>query len=128
MRYTKHASLIAVAILVSLLGVSNVTANSGGDTEEATVQPRVARISLLTGDVQVRRAGTSEWESATVNLPLIEGDQLATGNDGRLEIQIDAYNFVRIGEKSFLSIVTLRLLSGVGELTTSMREIVLMAN
>ena len=108
MRYTRHASLIAMAFLVSLFAASTAAANSDVDREEPTVRARVARISLMSGDVQVRRAGSTEWESATVNLPLVEGDQLATGNDGRLEIQIDAYNFMRVGEKSFVTIVTLR--------------------
>jgi len=69
---------------------------------------RVARVSLIRGDVSVRRAGSNKWERATLNLPLVEGDRLATGPDSHLEIQIDARNFIRVGEYATLDIVTLR--------------------
>ena len=108
MRYIRHASLIFAGLLISLSTASVALANNGLDRDEAAVRTRVARISLLSGDVQVRRAGSDEWESASVNLPLVEGDLLATGKDARLEVQIDAYNFVRLDENSKLSIVTLR--------------------
>lgn len=69
---------------------------------------RVVRVSMLRGDVSLRRAGSKNWEKAALNLPLVEGDRLATGADARLEIQIDARNFVRLGEYATLDIVTLR--------------------
>jgi hypothetical protein len=69
---------------------------------------RVVRVSLLRGDVSLRRAGSKNWEKATLNLPLVEGDRLATGAGAHLEIQIDARNFVRLGEYATLDIVTLR--------------------
>jgi hypothetical protein len=69
---------------------------------------RVARLSLVRGDVSVRRAGGGRWERAALNLPLVEGDRLTTGADSHLEIQIDARNFLRVGEHATLDIVTLR--------------------
>ncbi len=109
MRYTRHLSLFLTALIVSLLTATIATANTVEDeTSDYQVRARVARITLLSGDVQLRRAGSSEWERAAVNLPLVEGDQLATGRSSRLEIQIDAHNFVRLDESSILSFVTLR--------------------
>ncbi|HVG28221.1 MAG TPA: DUF6600 domain-containing protein [Pyrinomonadaceae bacterium] len=69
---------------------------------------RVARVSLLAGDVSLRRVGSDKWERAALNTPLVEGDRLATGSGSRVEIQIDARNFVRVGEYATLDIVTLR--------------------
>jgi hypothetical protein len=69
---------------------------------------RVARISLLAGDVSLRRAGSNKWERAALNTPLVEGDRLATGAASRVEIQIDSRNFVRVGEYSTVDVVTLR--------------------
>lgn len=69
---------------------------------------RVVRVSLLRGDVSLRRAGSKNWEKAALNLPLVEGDRLATGADAHVEIQIDARNFVRLGEYATLDIITLR--------------------
>ncbi len=78
-----------------------------GDEYEETA--RVARVSLIRGDVQLQRNGSKTWERARVNLPLVEGDVLATtGHDARLEVQIDARNFVRVGGDSILRVVTLR--------------------
>jgi hypothetical protein len=69
---------------------------------------RVMRVSLMRGEVSLRRAGNVEWERAKLNLPLVEGDTLATGADSRLEIQVDAHNFVRVGADSVLRVVSLR--------------------
>ncbi|HEX8136389.1 MAG TPA: DUF6600 domain-containing protein [Pyrinomonadaceae bacterium] len=78
------------------------------ESDEYDVTARVMRTSMLQGEVTLRRAGAKEWERATLNLPLLEGDTLATASDARLEIQIDARNFLRVGADSVLSIVTLR--------------------
>ncbi|MDT7541707.1 MAG: hypothetical protein QOE33_1611 [Acidobacteriota bacterium] len=69
---------------------------------------RVARVSLLAGDVSLRRAGSNKWERAALNTPLVEGDRLATGSASRVEIQIDSRNFIRVGEYSTVDVVTLR--------------------
>lgn len=88
-----------------------VRADDDDDTngDEYEENARVARVSLTRGDVQLRRSGGKTWEVARVNLPLVEGDVLATtGRDARLEVQIDARNFVRVGGDSILRVVTLR--------------------
>ncbi|MBA3806139.1 MAG: hypothetical protein H0X14_10560, partial [Acidobacteria bacterium] len=79
------------------------------DYDEYEENARVARVSLIRGDVQLKRNGSKTWENARVNLPLVEGDVLATtGRDARLEVQIDARNFVRVGGDSILRVVSLR--------------------
>ncbi len=72
------------------------------------VTAKVARISFMRGEVQVRRANSQDWEKATQNLPIVEGDQIATGQDSRLEIQFDTRKFIRLNENSFLKLTTLR--------------------
>ncbi|MGH9766203.1 MAG: DUF6600 domain-containing protein, partial [Blastocatellia bacterium] len=59
---------------------------------------RVARISLIEGEVSYQRANdsTKDWFDATLNLPLDESDQLYSGPDGRAEIQLSGRNIVRI--------------------------------
>lgn len=78
------------------------------DGEDYDVKARVVRISLIKGEVTLKRLGNSDWEPARINFPLVEGDTLATDRDARVEIQIDARNFVRLGSSSMLRIVTLR--------------------
>src|SRR6266498_1725596 len=67
----------------------------GGDKYD--VKARVVRISLITGDVSLKRNGNTDWERARINFALVEGDMITTDAQARVEIQIDARNFVRLG-------------------------------
>jgi uncharacterized protein DUF6600/FecR-like protein len=78
------------------------------DADEYDVKARVVRISLITGDVNLKRNASTDWERAKLNFSLVEGDTISTGDNARAEIQMDARNFVRIGPNSILKIATLR--------------------
>ncbi len=78
------------------------------DEDSPEVKARVARISFIRGDVQIKRSGERDWENATLNLPLVEGDEIATTINARIEIQFDRQNFLRLAANSFLKITTLR--------------------
>ena len=80
--------------------------NSDRDAPEVTA--RVARISFLNGDVQIKRADQTDWERAVNNLPIVEGDEIATNKNARVEIQFDSANYVRLSENSYLKVTTLR--------------------
>lgn len=113
MRFTRalHVAFLFVSTIMCVCAVAVVvTARAADDDVDdyREANARVARISLLRGDVSIQRAGNDDWEEATVNLPLVEGDRLATARDARVEIQIDARNFVRVDEDSVLKVVTLR--------------------
>jgi Family of unknown function (DUF6600)/FecR protein len=69
--------------------------------------PVVARISLIHGDVSTARGDTSEWSSTTVNAPLVQGDQVATGERARAEIQLDFANLLRLAARSQAKIADL---------------------
>jgi hypothetical protein len=57
----------------------------------------VARISLVNGDVSVRRGDSGELSEAAMNGPLVVNDHLATGQSGRAEIQFDWSDMIRLG-------------------------------
>ena len=103
---------IALLFLLSTLILFSPVALAADDTvsddDEYEERARVLRVSLLKGEVSLKRAGNDEWEDARLNAPLVEGDVLATGRDARLEIQADARNFVRVGPDSVIKIITLR--------------------
>ncbi|MFL6229452.1 MAG: DUF6600 domain-containing protein [Pyrinomonadaceae bacterium] len=114
MRY-KTLALSVLSLLLTLTTFHTVA--RAADDNDDTYQDddngyeetaRVVRVSLVAGDVSLRRAGTDKWEAVAPNLPLVEGDRLTTGANSRLEIQIDARNFLRVGESATLDIVTLR--------------------
>jgi hypothetical protein len=98
-------------LFFTLLATFTITvrADDDKDVDEYDESARVARVSMIRGDVQMKRNTSKTWERARVNFPLVEGDTLATtGQDARLEIQIDARNFVRVGGDSILRVVSLR--------------------
>jgi hypothetical protein len=56
----------------------------------------VARISLLNGDVSVRRGDSGDMIAAGVNAPLVVQDRVMTGSASRTELQFDWANFLRV--------------------------------
>ena len=99
--------LRAVALVLPALFV---TSAFGFDVDDdiPDITARVARISYLEDDVQIKRAGSDDWEKAALNLPLVEGDEIATSAFAKLEIQFDSRTFVRVPEKSLVRITTLQ--------------------
>ncbi|MFN0085230.1 MAG: DUF6600 domain-containing protein, partial [Blastocatellia bacterium] len=65
---------------------------------------RVARISLIEGEVSYQRANDSrkDWFDATLNLPLDESDQLYSGPGGRAEVQLSGRNLIRLSRDTNL--------------------------
>ena len=64
---------------------------------------RVARISLIEGEVSYQRTGDGQnWYDASLNLPLNERDQIYSGPGGRAEVQISGRNLIRIDRNSNL--------------------------
>lgn len=49
---------------------------------------RVARLSLMDGEVSLAPAGTEEWAYGVLNRPITSGDRLWVGTDGRAELQV----------------------------------------
>lgn len=56
----------------------------------------VARISLINGDVSVRRGDSGDWVAAAVNAPLVVPDSIHTGDGSRAEVQLDYANMIRL--------------------------------
>ncbi len=107
MRFAKK--FLGVFLLMFPLFLTNtINAFETDDDYTPQVTARVARITFLNGDVQIKRNGVESWEKATNNLPLAEGDELTTSSDARLEIEFDNHNHLRLANNSYLKITTLR--------------------
>ena len=91
---------------INLPDVGINTDDDDVDVPDAT--SRVARISFIRGDVQIRRLGSTDWEKATLNLPIVEGDELATSGGARLEIQFNNFSHLRLDENASLKVAVLR--------------------
>jgi hypothetical protein len=79
----------------------------GQDQDEDGPALGVARVSLINGDVTTRRGDSGDWIEAEVNLPLVEGDSVATGRASRAEVQLDHSNLLRLHEESRLNLAEL---------------------
>ncbi|NMF89936.1 DUF6600 domain-containing protein [Aromatoleum petrolei] len=80
----KLKNALRLLLLVPLLLV--LTGASG--TALADPPARAGRLSVIEGEVALRRDGSHDWESAAVNLPITTGDEIATEADGRAEMRI----------------------------------------
>src|SRR5947209_3932815 len=67
----------------------------------------VARISLMNGDVSVRRGDSGDWVAGVINAPLMTDDRIATGPNSRGEMQFDASNMLRFGANTELRLTQL---------------------
>jgi hypothetical protein len=66
--------------------------------QDADDQKRgVARISLMNGEVSVRRGDSGEWVAGVINAPLLTDDRISTGPNSRAEVQFDGNNVLRLG-------------------------------
>ncbi len=57
----------------------------------------VARISLMNGEVSVRRGDSGDWVAGIINAPLLTDDRISTAPNSRAEIQFDSFNLLRLG-------------------------------
>ncbi len=90
--------ILKYAVLVFML--FHLPAYSSGSTLGSL------RISLIEGDVQVRAEDTGEWVPASINMPLMDGDQIWVPEGGRTELQLRDGTFLRLDENSALEILT----------------------
>ncbi len=69
--------------------------------------PGVARLSVVSGDVVVRRGDSGEFIAGELNAPLVALDHVLTGPDARAEIQFDWANMIRLAPNTELRIASL---------------------
>lgn len=77
------------------------------DEDDDAEVARVARLSFVAGDVSFLRAGVNEWATAVENLPLLSGDQVYTAGGARAEVQLARGSYIRLAEKTALTIADL---------------------
>jgi len=66
----------------------------------AESKARIVRLSEVEGSVQMDRATGDGFEKAFLNMPVIEGAKLKTGDDGRAEVEFEDGSALRLMPKS----------------------------
>jgi FecR protein len=102
LKFANLTGRIAAFTLLCCLATSIASAQQQADAQ-ATDQPDpedrnhgVARISLMNGDVSVRRGDSGDFVAAQINAPLLAADAVQTGPASRAEVQFDYANRIRI--------------------------------
>jgi hypothetical protein len=118
----KLAVPLLFGMLIATLPASGFQTGPSSETPahipSNTTYPQIVRISYMEGDVRVARGKDNEkatgnaWETATPDLPLETGFNLATTN-GRAEIEFEDASTVYLGENSVLSFTDLHTTAGV---------------
>ena len=94
---TKPSSKSTVAIL-ALLAVRLFAQNEPAQPVDDNGPGRgVARLSLINGEVSVRRGDAGEVVAGAMNSPVMVGDAIITKQQSRAEVQFDYANMIRIG-------------------------------
>ena len=99
MRLIGNSRWLAVAGAVLAFAALPVRAQDQDDLKRG-----VARLSLINGDVSVRRGDAGEWVAGVVNAPLLTDDRIGTGPNSRTELQFDAANVLRLGANAGLQL------------------------
>ncbi len=104
--HSRFTRLAGTAVLTgfTLASFSAVAPNAASADEQ---DPGVARISLLSGGVDVKRADSGDTVSAVVNAPLGAGDYLTTQDDARAELQLDNLTELRVAPATQLRFTTM---------------------
>jgi hypothetical protein len=109
-RLAMKKAILAVLFLAVISLVISVQAQEYDRAPSAPpAQPEagVAHISLIHGDVSMQRGDTGDWTATTLNTPLVRGDQVATGEKSRTEVQLDYANVLRLSSRSQMKIADL---------------------
>jgi hypothetical protein len=92
-------------LLMSLTGLLLFVAPKAR-ADEADPPSRVARISLLDGNVSLQPSGTEDWAAAAMNRPVTVGDKLWMDQNSRAELQAGEAS-LHLGSMTALSFLNL---------------------
>ena len=114
-RRSNHHRFLLFALLLCLANFG-VESTARADSSSTT---RAARLTYLQGTVTIKQADNTASDPAQLNLPLLAGVQLATGEDGQAEVEFEDGSVVRLTPNSVLFLDNLTVESG-GVFTTDL--------
>lgn len=88
---------LSAAVLAALCGLFAVQAQT---REARVVSAQAGGVNFISGLVEVRREGESEWRRLAVTDDLKSGDTVKTGADGLVEVLLNPGSYLRLGNNS----------------------------
>jgi hypothetical protein len=113
----RHRSISSTLLLAACAALALPTFASNGSTTTKTVSnnqtsyARVVRLSLVDGAVSIAHAGESSWQPALANMPIQEGDTLASAS-GFAEVEFENGCVAYLAANSTLQFAKLSLENG----------------
>ena len=98
----------AVPIPYAEDGVPNAATDTPTSAPQKAAESRAVRLSSVEGDVRVVQDGEVIADPALANLPLFEGSEITTGNEGRAEIQFEDGSVARLSPNTTLALSVLQ--------------------
>ena len=95
--------VVAAVLAIAPLGAQDPNAPPPGNAEpDGQYEPgrAVARLSVVSGDVSLKRGDSGEAVAAAINAPVMADDHVLTSGSSRAEVEFDASNVLRIGPNS----------------------------
>ena len=104
------AILLALSMLLSAAPAARAAATApppppGAESTGESIGRTPPRLSYMNGEVSFWRPGAPDWGPAQVNTPLAPGDELYTGGNGNIELQVGGRAFVRAWTDTQLGLV-----------------------
>lgn len=103
MRREREIGIMLLGTALLTLTLTRVGSAQGPDDASRGV----ARISLMDGQVSVKRGDAGEWVAGVINAPLMTGDRISTAPNSRAEVEFDSSNILRIGGNAEVNLATL---------------------
>jgi hypothetical protein len=106
-------TLLTMGAMCVLSPRASLAAGSSFDDDtpnaaQGSTDARALRLSNVEGQVRVVQDGQVIADPATNNLPLFEGSQVITGEDGRAEVQMEDGSLARLSPNSTLTFTALQ--------------------
>lgn len=101
-----RSTFLAACLLAVLPALPVLAANSGNDDgadPAGGANARALRLSNVDGQVRVVQDGQIIADPALANMPIFAGSEITTGNDGRVEFQLEDGSVIRLSPNSTLS-------------------------
>jgi FecR protein len=103
-----HLKRLAPVCLFLFLSGSNLLAQD-------PLKSQILRASLIEGDVTYWRSDLDQWTNLGVNVPVLEGDKIWVGRDGRAEIEFENGSTIRLAQNSGIDLARLGRFEDSGE-------------
>ncbi len=103
----KRLRIFGWVVSIALAAVLSSGQEATQPPQQDKAQPGVARISMLRGDVSIKRGDSGDWVAATLNTPIMAGDKVSTGQNSLTELQLDYANILRISSQAGANVTNL---------------------